>query len=585
MAIIHHEPNERDPLLQAENGYTDGRVENTGPLEISRSTRHGILAGIWVATFLTVTTLVATLLPSISSEFQKSNQASWLGTSYLLSTCTFTPLYGRLCDVMGRRGANQTAVILLALGTLACGFSNNMSVLIAARFFSGMGGGGIMTTATIITSDMYSIRSRGLAQGVASVFNGLGMGLGGPLGGLISDRFGWRWAFLIQLPLFFVSSLLTSVFLRYTTPGEGKSSKEVLKRIDYGGSASAAGICAYNPLTYRIVYSTSSKVLSFLVFLSARYNDEQPWEASGVILPLALSVVSLIAFVLVELCVASEPMLAPFLLKQKMPVLNGLSTFFVANCTFTIMYFFPMWFQTVAMTSASTAGSISMSCGSMFAGWMVHRTGKYKLLNLIFGAFPFLAASFITQIREDSGPAQLWFSIIPLGFGNAVVLQTMLVALLAHLPRSQMAVGTGFVQLFRGLGQVSGVGVASALFQHTLSAELRKRIHGPGADQLINRIRHSATLIASLPLETQRAARDSYAIALRAVFIMAAFSTAVAFIVRLPIPEKSLDHQPPKEPVSSPTEPRGATVTTPGDVGGGDPIAPQHGCRGLSSSR
>ncbi|KAI9436222.1 vacuolar amino acid permease [Lactarius indigo] len=554
---IHREPNEREPLLQAENGHTDSRIGNLGPLEISRSTRHGILAGIWVATFLTVTTLVATLLPSISSEFQKSNQASWLGTSYLLSTCTFTPLYGRLCDVMGRRGANQTAVILLALGTLACGLSNNMSVLIAARFFSGMGGGGIMTTATIITSDMYSIRSRGLAQGVASVFNGLGLGLGGPLGGLISDRFGWRWAFLIQLPLFFASSLLTSVFLRYTTPGEGKSSKEVLKRIDYGGSATLL-----------------VSVLSFLVFLSARYNDEQPWEAPGVVLPLALSVVSLIAFVLVELCVASEPMLAPFLLKQKMPVLNGLSNFFVANCTFTIMYFFPMWFQTVALTNASTAGSyfpfslhllpnsISMSCGSMFAGWMVHRTGKYKLLNLIFGAFPFLAASSITLIREDSGPGQLWFSIIPLGFGNAVVLQTMLVALLAHLPRSQMAVGTGFVQLFRGLGQVSGVGVASALFQYTLSAELRKRIHGAGADQLINRIRHSATLVASLPPETQRVARDSYAIALRAVFIMAALSTAVAFIVRLPIPEKSLDHQPSKVPVSS-------VVTTPDDVGGG----------------
>ncbi len=54
--------------------------------------------------------------------------------SYLLSTCTFTPLYGRLCNVMGRRAANQTAVVLLALGTLACGLSNDMNVLIAARF-------------------------------------------------------------------------------------------------------------------------------------------------------------------------------------------------------------------------------------------------------------------------------------------------------------------------------------------------------------------------------------------------------------------------------------------------------------------
>jgi hypothetical protein len=55
------------------------------------------------------------------------------------------------------------------------------------------------------------------------------------------------------------------------------------------------------------------------------------------------------------------------------------------------------------------------------------------------------------------------------------------------------------------------------------------------AIQLINRIRHSTTLVATLPPDTQRAARDSYAIALRAVFVMAAFCTGVAFLVRLPV--------------------------------------------------
>lgn len=88
---------------------------------------------------------------------------------------------------MGRRGANQLAVCITALGTLLCGFSTNMEMLVAARFLSGMGGGGIATTCTITTSDMYSMRSRGLAQGVQSVFNGLGIGLGGPIGGFISD--------------------------------------------------------------------------------------------------------------------------------------------------------------------------------------------------------------------------------------------------------------------------------------------------------------------------------------------------------------------------------------------------------------
>lgn len=65
-----------------------------------------------------------------------------------------------------------------------------------------------------------------------------------------------------------------------------------------------------------------------------------------------------ISFILFELLVAPEPMLAPFLLREKIPVLVGVSNFLVANCNFAIMYFFPMWFQTVPLKSASVAGEL-----------------------------------------------------------------------------------------------------------------------------------------------------------------------------------------------------------------------------------
>lgn len=55
-----------------------------------------------------------------------------------------------------------------------------------------------------------------------------------------------------------------------------------------------------------------------------------------------------------------------------------------------------------------------MSCGSLFAGWMMHRTGKYKMINLIFGIFPFVAAVSISFMREDSNWFQMWFSIVSL---------------------------------------------------------------------------------------------------------------------------------------------------------------------------
>ncbi|KAF8548481.1 MFS general substrate transporter [Imleria badia] len=526
---------ERDSLLPATNTGLCARDQSrspVGPLEISRSTRYAILAGVWSATFLSAlnTTLVATLLPSISSEFNKSNEASWLGTSYLLAVCTFTPLYGRLCNVLGRRGANRTAVIAAALGTAACGFSSNMEMLILARFLSGMGGGGIQTTSSIVISDMYSLRSRGLAQGFAALFNGLGMGLGGPIGGLVSDWFGWRWAFIMQLPLFALSLLLTTYNLRYITPGKAKSTKDILIRIDWGGS-----------------FTLLVAVGAFLTFLSMKFNEDYTWDSPWVIIPLALACAFFVAFVLVELLVAPEPVLAPFLLKQRIPVLVATSNFLVALCNFSVMYFYPMWFQTVALTSASMAGlhllpnSTSMSIGSLFAGWMMHRTGKYKMINVIFGFFPFIGIVLITLIHESSGPLQTWLSIIPLGFGNAVVFQTTLIALLAHLPEGSMAVGTGFGQVFRGLGQVCGVAVSSALFQSRLNSELQARIQTPDADEIISRIRHSTTLVARLPPDLQRAARDSYAASLRAVFFLAACSTLLAYIARLPIPEKKLE--------------------------------------------
>ncbi|KAF5348388.1 hypothetical protein D9758_010911 [Tetrapyrgos nigripes] len=364
---------------------------------------------------------------------------------------------------------------------------------------------------------------------------------------------GWRFAFLLQIPFFLLAASLTAINLRYATKGKGKSVTEVLKRIDYLGS-----------LTLLV------SVGSILVFLSTKYNADLRWSDPTVIASLVLSISFFIIFVAVELYVAPEPVLAPFLLQQRIPVLVGISNFLVATCNFSITYFFPMWFQTVMLTSASVAGlhilpnSISMSAGSMFAGWMMHRTGKYKMINLVFGIFPFIASVLIAQIHENSGWIQSWFSIIPLGFGNAVVLQTMLIALLAHLPESHMAVGTGFGQLFRGIGQVGGVAVSSAIFQSFLDNELWKRLGDrENAAELIKRIRQNARLVADLEPHLQRSVRDSYAASLKAVFYFSAASTLLAYLVRLPIPEKDLDSRPRSNSLPPPPPQGGALGSVP----------------------
>ncbi|KAG9225692.1 hypothetical protein CCMSSC00406_0007549 [Pleurotus cornucopiae] len=430
-----------------------------------------------------------------------------------------------------------------------------MEQLIAARFLSGMGGGGIFTMAAITTSDMYNLRTRGFIQSIGGIFYGLGMGLGGPIGGFITDWLGWRWAFLIQVPFFVLSFLLVTLNLQYTIEGSGKTAKDIIKRIDYGGIITLMGTVA-----------------SLLLFLSARYNEDHPvsvsfslssssshltlspvtyvkWADPYVYTPLALTFLFLLAFFLIEAYLAIEPILPIYLLSHRVPVLVGTSSALVAVCNLSVSYHFPMFFQTVMGTSASVAGlhllpnSVCISTGSIFAGWMMKRYGAYKLLNMVFGCLPFIAAATMATMNQHSGVFKQWIAIMPLGFGNAVVLQTMYIALVANIPASQMAVGTGFSQLLRGLGQVGGLAVSSALFQSVLKRELSERIRGDEAQEIIFKIRHASSTIHALPPPLQQAARDAFAVALRSVFILAAMASLLAYLARIPIPDKNLEEE------------------------------------------
>lgn len=222
-------------------------------------------------------------------------------------------------------------------------------------------------------------------------------------------------------------------------------------------------------LEYKVQRRAAGKIFIAATALRALYLIllVRQWTDLSVILPLILTGVFAIAFVLVELFIAPEPVLAPFLLKQKIPVLTGISNFLVSLCNFTVMYFFPTWFQTVALTSSSVAGQFVAplivyfrwwcfvrpqdciwclivclwaldrcllgmchlhSGSNMFlnasARWMMHRTGKYKMMNLTFGFLPFIAALLMTFMKPDSSPAIQWLSIVSrvLGLNGAILM-------------------------------------------------------------------------------------------------------------------------------------------------------------------
>ncbi|WVF72227.1 hypothetical protein IAT40_007039 [Kwoniella sp. CBS 6097] len=563
---------ERSALLSRHNEHADqSSYTNPNPnTSTSKRTnkKHHNIAGltalqfrlvcfsIWSGTFLGAfdSTLVSTLLSDIGSDFGASTQVSWLGAAYLLSVCSFTPIYGRLSDLIGRRNAHLTAMFLFTLGTLLCGIAPNMYSLIAARAIAGMGGGGVQSMSAIVMSDMVDLRHRGLFQGYVNILFGTGAALGGPGGGWISDHSGWRVAFNIQVPLLVACAACSYTFLRLPTSasasasasaqeppspssadeasnsnsrnveagteteGEKKTSwRSTLARIDYLGSLT-------------LVIAVGTLLLSMSIKTSTTKSDGSDYHFSDPLIYglLLCSVVFTTLFILVEGYYSPEPILPLQMLFRRTPLAVAISSFTMVMAQFSVLYNIPLFFTIVQNQSSSSAGahllpnSILIGAGSLFAGWKMRHTGKYWWLGIGCSSLMVLSSIGMLFWNERSPGWLTWLAQAPGGFGYAGVLTTSLVALMTHVTRAgrgEIAVATSMTYLFRTVGQVLGVAISAAIVQVVVQKDLVRDITGPDANEVIYKIRHSTSSIPHLPEHQKRAAIRAYDHALHTVFI------------------------------------------------------------------
>jgi len=534
-------PSESSPLLPSPQTHlaNDGLDEQSsaspdpGIFRVSKTDLIWILVGLWSAVFLGALdgTIVATLMTPIGNYFNKSNQASYIGTAYLLSVCCFTPLYGRLSDILGRRGAMLLALALFGAGTISCGLAPSMEALIAARAVAGMGGGGIMTVASVAVTDLIPLKQRGLYQGMANIMFGLGAGIGGPLGGWINDSFGWRYAFLFQIPVLAFSCVLVAWKVSIPLSQEVKNQPLYVKlrRLDFAGSATLA--------------ATIGSLLLGATFKSA---ESLPWAHPLVCGLLLASAGFGVLFVAIEAYWSPYPVMPLYFITQRTPLAVSLSNLFFSMSAFSMMYNVPLYFSTVRLSSSADAclhllpHSIAISTGSVFAGWVMRRTGKLYTLTLLSAMCPLYASTMVAMWNDNSSKWHLWGDLVPQGFGIASIITTTLIAIISCVSKEDVAVATGLTYLFRTTGQVLGVSLSGTLLQGVLLSKLRQRIHGPNAEELISRIRHSTDVIRDLDPALRKSAIDSYADALRIVFICQAILNVLAFLSCLAIQENPL---------------------------------------------
>ncbi|PGH29057.1 hypothetical protein GX50_08189, partial [[Emmonsia] crescens] len=418
-------------------------------------------------------TITASTYAVISSEFNAANNASWLTTSYLITSTAFQPLYGRFSDIFGRRACFFTSTIAFMLGCLGCALAPNIVFLNLMRAVTGLGGGGLMTMATIINSDMIPFKERGMYQAVQNVLHGFGSICGASLGGSISDTIGWRWCFLLQVPVSIFALVVGHLVVKnqshynnanHETPKTALSA--IWNRVDLSGALLLiVGLC------------------SQLVGLSLGGN-ELPWSSPWVILSLVASALILGLFLYVEATTSAMPVIPPHMLRGKLAVSAQISNICVGMAAYAFLFMLPLFFQVVLQDSASTAGarliipSLATPVGGVISGFVMSRWGHLANLVRIGALLMFIGNALVMLLGFDSAKWKYIAYIIPASLGQGIVYPAILFTVLAAFDHADHAVSASTVYLIRSLGTVWGVAITSAIIQNTLKKRLPAALTG-----------------------------------------------------------------------------------------------------------
>ncbi|KAH0521967.1 hypothetical protein TsFJ059_005893 [Trichoderma semiorbis] len=407
-------------------------------------------------------TITAATYAVISSEFDAANSASWLTTSYLVTSAAFQPLYGRVSDIFGRRACFFVATTFFALGCLGCGVAKSMLALNCMRAVTGIGGAGLMTMATIINSDMIPFKKRGMYQAMQNGIVGMGAICGASFGGTIADLVGWRWCFLFQIPFSIFAFGAGYFVLKNQHRGivsEGGLGA-VWKRVDFSGAL-------------LLVAAVSTQLLGMSLG-----GNELPWGSPWVIGSLSISVVLFVAFVAVEGKTTALPIIPLRMLQGAMPIATQIANICAGMSTYGYLFMLPLFFQAVLQDSATKAGarlaipSLAMPLGGLVAGTVMSRWGKLIPLMRTGLVLMTIGQALVTSWAFSDASWKYFLYIFPSHLGTGIVYPATLFISIASHAHSDHAVSASTTYLVRSLGTVWGVSITSAIVQNTLSVRL-----------------------------------------------------------------------------------------------------------------
>jgi EmrB/QacA subfamily drug resistance transporter len=459
-------------------------------------------------------TIVATALPTIVADLGDAGHQSWVVTSYLLASTIVTALVGRLGDLFGRKRVFQAAVVFFVVGSVLCGLSQSMAMLVGARALQGIGGGGITVTASALIGEVVPLRERGRYQGILGAVFGVTTVIGPLLGGYFTDYLTWRWAFWVNVPVSVVVIVVAAVAIPApAAPGETAPKPT----IDYAGIA-FVGLGAAG-----------------LTLATSWGGTLYPWGSATIIGLFVGAAVALGAFVWVE-SRAAEPILPIRLFRSPVFTVCCVLSFVVGFAMLGAMTFLPTYMQYVDGVSATTSGlrTLPMVAGMLItstgSGTIVGRTGRYKVFPVAGTAL--MALAFLLMSRMDQSTSAVLQSVylLILGAGIGLSMQVLILIVQNTSNFEDLGVATSGVTFFRTIGSSFGAAIFGSLFVNFLNRRLGPALAASGAppDAV-----SSPGALHRQPHSVAAPIVSAYAESLSQVFLWAAPVALVGFVLAL----------------------------------------------------
>jgi EmrB/QacA subfamily drug resistance transporter len=476
-----------------------------------------VFPAIMLPMFLAVVdqTIVATALPAIAASTGQVERASWVVVAYLIAATIAAPIYGRLGDAFDRRRMMYWALAIMILASLLCAAAPTIEILTLGRVIQGFGGGGLMTLSQALIGEAIPPRERARYQGYLASIAVCANSFGPIVGGLMTEHFGWRSIFLINVPI-----SLAAVWLVWRLPRRG--GERVAWRADPIGL-----------LLFTI----------FVVTTLLALERAQRVDLAALPLAAALFTAGILSVWLLIIQENRTPSpLIPITLLRRPEIWRSDA---LAAChgaaLVSLITFLPIYLQVVRGESPSATGAllvpltIGIGTGSLITGRLVSKTGRttvFPIFGLVVITLDMLVLALWSHrlSMAEMGVLMLWN-----GLFTGTVMGVVQVTVQAASGPLRLGEAAASVQFSRSIGAAFGTALVAAVLFAVLSSK-----NPESARAFATMVEHGRALAPSLPAEQRAAIQADIASAFSAAFFTIAAFTTVGFFLALSNPLKRI---------------------------------------------